>query len=219
MRVEQPAGAKGSLKWIQRAVNERWPSLDDPILAATRENSLRWLSPVREDAYAEYRDGAFLDLIGHGRLRAQLQSFWPRRGPQWDALGHVGERGVLLVEAKAHIREMCSPGSSAGPASRAIIAQRLREVAAALGAGGDADWTGAFYQMANRLAHLWFLREHGVEAWLVFVGFLGDRAMNGPASAEAWGAAQTVAEYALGLPVRHTLSSFVIHVHPQVPHD
>jgi hypothetical protein len=39
---------------------------------------------------------------------------------------------------------------------------------------------------ANRLAHLTFLREQGVKAWLVFVYFYGDSEMSGPMSPEEW---------------------------------
>jgi hypothetical protein len=39
---------------------------------------------------------------------------------------------------------------------------------------------------ANRLAHLTFLREQGVKAWLVFVYFYGDSEMSGPTSPEEW---------------------------------
>lgn len=45
MRVIQPAGRRGSLKWIQMAVNERWPALDGPILQATGAATVEWLSP------------------------------------------------------------------------------------------------------------------------------------------------------------------------------
>ena len=37
------------------------------------------------------------------------------------------------------------------------------------------DWSGTFYQYANRLAHLYLLHElNDVDAWLVFVYFVGD---------------------------------------------
>ncbi len=216
-RIVQPEGRRGSLKWIQRAVEERWLELEEPVLARLpRANAIEWRSPLRSDNFAEYRDGAFLKLLELDELTAPLSEFWPRRGPQWDALGRTDAGDVLLVEAKAHIREFCSPGTSAAPQSRAEIENRLGQVAQALGAEAGRPWADMFYQLANRLAHLWFLRQHGIPAFLILVGFVGDEDMGGPAAAETWEAAYNLANYALGLSARHELSAFVIQVHPAV---
>ena len=114
-RIVQEAGARGSLKWIQRAVNRHPELLDGPILDKIGSSKqIRWLSPRLDDAYAEYRDGSFLELLGAGDLVPALADFWPQRGPQWDALGRTPDGDLLLVEAKAHIREMFSPPTQAG---------------------------------------------------------------------------------------------------------
>jgi hypothetical protein len=210
---------KGSLRWIQTAIEDHWPALNDPILAAIPgASAIEWRSPLASDAYAEYRDADFLRRLGLERLEAPLKDFWPDRGPQWDALGLTNNGQVLLVEAKAHIGELCSPGTAAGPASLARIEQRLDEVAAALGATQrPAPWTRLFYQLANRLAHLHWLRvTQGVPAWLVLVNFVGDEAMGGPKSDEAWDAAYQVAFHAMGLPRRHVLSRWIVEVCPDV---
>jgi hypothetical protein len=217
-RIAQPTGAKGSLRWIQRAVNERWDGLDRPILTKLPgATSIEWRSPLGGDDFAEYRDGEFLDGIGLNRLRPALKEFWPERGPQWDALG-VSDRGdVLLVEAKAHVAEMCSPGTAAGPQSRERINRALVDCADRLGARASrAAWTDHFYQLANRFAHLHFLREQGVPAYLVLVNFLNDLDMKGPTTPEAWEAAYEVAFHVMGLPKRHVLAQYVIEVFPDV---
>lgn len=217
MRTIQPEGSRGSLKWIQRAVNERWGSLEGPILARLRASNVDWVSPLTTDQFAEYRDATFLERIGHGGLAAELKDFWPARGPQWDALGRTDNGDVLIVEAKAHIAEMCSPGTSAGPASRARIEATLEDVAGRLGARAErAAWSRHFYQLANRVAHLDFLRSRGVPAWLVLVNFLGDEDMGGPATAEAWEAAYSVALHVMGLGRSHPLSRYMLHVYPDV---
>src|SRR5258706_11485960 len=99
MRVVQPIGERGSLKWIQRSIAESWCSLNEPLLAklpsATR---IDWLSPLAKDEYAEYRDAAFLKLLKLDHLVGQLAGFWPLRGPQWDALARTDARHVVLVE-------------------------------------------------------------------------------------------------------------------------
>jgi hypothetical protein len=217
-RVVQPLGSKGSLKWIQRAVNDRWDALDQHILAKLPgATGIEWRSPLEADNFAEYRDGEFLDRIGLTRLRPALKEFWPERGPQWDALGMSDRGDVLLVEAKAHIAEMCSPGTAAGPVSRERINRALVACADHLGARASrADWTDHFYQLANRIAHLHFLREHNVPAYLVLVSFLNDRDMKGPTTPEAWEAAYEVAFHVMGLPKRHPLAQYMIEVFPDV---
>ena len=217
MRVVQPEGARGSLKWIQRAVNERWQSLEDPIKSVLGPYDIEWLSPLCSDSYAEYRDGSFLDRIGHVELSGDLKSFWPARGPQWDALGRTAKGDVLLVEAKAHVREPLSPGTAAGDTSRARIEEALYKVATGLGARADrAAWTHHFYQLANRIAHLDFLRSQGVPAWLVLVNFVGDEEMGGPSSREVWDATYLVAFHVMGLPRLHRLAPFLVHAYPDV---
>ncbi|HRO04833.1 MAG TPA: hypothetical protein PLS69_14635, partial [Terricaulis sp.] len=79
-----------------------------------------------------------------------------------------------------------------------------------------APWAEAFYQLANRLALLWFLRSRGQAAWLLLVNFVGDHEMKGPKSAAEWEAAYLVAWHVMGLPSRHPLSNYVLHLHPPV---
>ena len=216
-RVQQPPGNKGSLKWIQRCVNEFPDVLNDelrPHLGAGER--IAWLSPLASDDYAEYRDGEFLDLIGCGHLREQLAAFWPRRGPQWDALGRTDSGKVLLVEAKAHIDEMCSSACAATGAARTRIEIALADTAMHLAATPRAPWIDVFYQLANRMAYLHFLRSHGVDAWLVLVNFVGDDESGGPRTAAEWHAAYRVAEHVMGIPKRNPLARHILHTHPSV---
>ena len=119
-RTIQPKGTKGSLKWVQHVVNE-WPNaLNDPIndfIGNKQEQTIEWLSPKVDDDYAEYRDQAFLDLFGITLSKIQLKDFWPVRGPQWDALGKIGNKAYLLIEAKAHVTEIISSSQAKSPKS------------------------------------------------------------------------------------------------------
>ena len=209
-RVQQPEGERGSLKWIQVFI-ERAP--DALVLQGT--DRIEWLSPLRSDEFAEYRDAAFLEVLGLGEHADALRAFWPRSGPQWDALGRSGDT-VVLVEAKAHLREFFSPGTQAGPTSKAVIDAALAQVKTALAARDVSDWSQLFYQYTNRLAFLWWMRSRGIDARLLFVSFVGDEDMNGPASASEWAVAFTTAEHALGLKGRHALSRYIEHVYPDV---
>jgi hypothetical protein len=215
--IQRHQDARGSLKWIQHAVNQKSGYLDSlllpPLGGATK---ISWKSPLASDEFAEYRDSTFLNRIEADVLAGELTKFWPARGPQWDALA-VSDRGDrLLVEAKAHIEELCSPASQAAGTSREMIEAALSQTAQYLGANQHAAWTTLFYQMANRLAHLYFLRKQGLNAWLVLINFVGDKEMFGPTSPAEWKAAYQIVWFVLGLPKSHKLSRYVIEIYPDI---
>ena len=213
MRVVQPAGTRGSLKWIQRAVNDRPFVLQEALRASSLvHDEVRWLSPLATDDYAaEYRDTAFLELVSAGHLKLSLDTFWPRRGPQWDALGVVNSE-VLLVEAKAHLQELCSPATAAGLPSLKVIESALSAASEAFRARPLAGWSSVFYQLANRFAFLHFLNSRGVPARLALVNFVGDDELRGPASAGEWRAAYEIVHHVMGIPARHPYSERVAEV-------
>ena len=201
MRIEQPLGKRGSLKWIQSLVTTHPRALNEQLQqvgALPAGSELEWASPLREDAFAEYRDADFLEQIGHPQLAKKLCDFWPNRGPQWDALATEKSGRVYLFEAKAHAAEMAS-SCQAGPASRQKIERACAAAKQILRADPSSDWLDGYYQYANRLAHLGFLREHGVEAWLVFLYFTSDVEMAGPASQSEWQPFIAAAHRHLGL--------------------
>ena len=77
-------------------------------------------------------------------------------------------------------------------------------------ASTDADWTGPLYQSANRLAHLYFIRERlKRQAWLVNLYFINDPI--GPADNDAWSAELQRVKASLGLTsnVRFTIDLFL----------
>jgi hypothetical protein len=188
MRIEQKEGTKGSLRFIQQLVS-RNPDLFHRRLqeqgVVSAETSVRWVSPRPDDAWAEYRDAAFLERIGHTKLAPALKAFWPARGPQWDGLCIAGDT-ILLVEAKAHVGEMVSSCTAEAPSSVALIEQSLSAAKQALGVDAAADWMNGYYQLANRLAHLWFLRGRGVDARLVLLQFTGETGMPTASSLAAY---------------------------------
>ena len=201
MRVPQKRGERGSLRLVQQLVSEHAELLDVRLRelgAISRTNTVNWVSPLADDDSAEYRDSKFLERIGRPDLGEALQAFWPKRGPQWDALGVAGE-AVILVEAKAHVGELASSCAAGAKASLQKIRQSLTKVKAALGATPEADWLTGYYQLANRLAHLWLLRSHGVNAHLVLLQFTGETGMPTPATRQAYELALREAMVHLGL--------------------
>ncbi len=216
MRFVESGPARGSLKWIRLAVNEGADLLNQRLreaLSLTQDQAIVWTSPLAADEFAEYRDGDFIRLTGMQLPQRRLENFWPARGPQWDALARVGAAGALLVEAKANIPELVSPGTGAEGERLALLERSLAEVKAFLGVAPSISWSGTFYQYANRLAHLYFLREiNRQDAYLAFVYFTGDTDVEGPATIAEWKAALTVAKSVLGIPKRHGLAKYVAEV-------
>ncbi|MCT4555905.1 MAG: hypothetical protein N4A53_14550 [Pelagimonas sp.] len=210
MRTPQPTGERGSLKWLQRAVN-----LSPQHLQPTRLPQITWLSPLADDDFAEYRDSAFLHRLELDHLENELNAFWPKRGPQWDALG-LTNQGPVIVEAKAHVQEFLSPPSQAGRASLEKIQRAFEMVQSDLKISSPSDWARTFYQYANRLAHLWWLRDNGVDASLLFVSFIHDTDMKGPKDSETWEALFSAANHALGLTNCPALMKHVYHVTPDI---
>lgn len=202
MRIVQPVGTRGSLKWMQKLASRHVHLLDDAIRAAgglQADELVEWKSPRPDDEWAEYRDRDFLVQVGQERLTGALASFWPRGGPEWDALG-IGSKGtVLLVEAKAHLAELAST-CQASPRSRSAISVSLEMAKAAFEATPEANWLEGYYQYANRLAHMHFFQQHDVPANLVFVYFTNDADMRGPRSEEEWKAGLAPVYRHLGLP-------------------
>jgi hypothetical protein len=202
MRVPQKVGEKGSLKWMQHLVNDRRKQFDGIVgdaIDLAPDEEIEWRSPLRDDEHAEYRDGSWLTRIGHPALETELKSFWPTRGPQWDALAVTTSGRVIIVEAKAHLAELKSPRSAAGPASAAVIQTALNSTKAHFGVPEAADWADTYYQYANRLAHLFFLRQHGVKAELVYLYVVNDSSMSRPATRDEWVSAIEKAHQALKL--------------------
>jgi hypothetical protein len=214
-RIVQRKAQRGSQRWLQELVNER-PDLFArellPQIGYSPGDAIEWLSPVRSDAYAEYRDEAFLDRLGIELPRCSLRDFWPRRGPVWDGLAR-GPRGEpILVEAKAHIPELYSPASSASEASLVSIRKSLVRAKKAFSSTAKHEWSGPFYQYTNRLAHLFLLRTlNRVPAYLAFLYFINARDVAGPNSVAEWVGALRLLETILGLR-ECVLSKYVIHV-------
>ncbi len=208
--TDPPAANLGSRRWLQVLVNCRPEILNDAIAARLPERpaDIDWRSPLAEDHYAEYRDQTFLDrLAGSGYYREpprpqhELADFWPRFGPQWDGLA-VGDNGqILLVEAKAHISEMVTaPSQARGESARQKIQESLAKVKSFTNSRSQADWSSSFYQYANRLAHLYWMRElNGHDAYLVNLFFVNDRDMHGPESTAEWQAAIRLQEVFMGV--------------------
>jgi len=212
-RHPQKSNSHGSLKNLQVAINAKKKNLDAEISKVIgKKMKIDWKSPFKADNYAEYRDEDFLKKLGilNNKIKYPLCNFWPDNGPQWDALG-VSDDEIILVEAKANIPEMVSPGTDAkNPQSIKKIRNSLDEVKKYLSIGDTIDWTGTFYQYVNRIAYLYYLREKNkIKAYLLFIYFIDDVSVNGPKTKDEWlGAIQTMECY-LGLAKKYKLRKYI----------
>lgn len=176
----------GSQRNIQIYVNHRteelnkaiWESISGNEQISWKPDDINWVSPKegKKEKFKEYRDEEFLKKLGLTNLKEDLKQFWPKNGPVWDALATIGDgNGVILVEAKSHPEEVKSDSTATSPESIRKIKDSFEKTKNWLNTPEDIDWTKEYYQYANRIAHLYFLRKAHIEAWLVNIYFLNDQ--------------------------------------------
>lgn len=213
-RFTQSPCDKGSQKWIQTLINDQPEHLNSQIKAKlnlSKDERIQWLSPLKDDEYSEYCDREFIDLLGVKLKEKPLSDFWPQRGPQWDALGKSSSGNLFLIEAKSHIGELISTMKAKDENSATTIHNSLQETKHFLASNAKVDWSCAFYQYTNRLAHLYLLRQNRLSAYLLFVYFINDSEMEGPTSIHEWKGAIELLHSYLGIR-RHKLKDFVTDV-------
>ena len=213
-RIIQPKGTKGSLRWIQHVVNDCPDALSNPVIdaiGADKGQPVEWLSPKADDDYSEYRDQDFLDLLGIKLAKTSLNDFWPKRGPQWDALGRIEDKAYFLVEAKAHVSEIISSSQAKSAKSKLLISKSLNGIKNYLKLNPDIDLSKGFYQYSNRLAHLYLLKKlNDIPTYLVFVYFVNDHT-HIPTTRDEWNGALELM-HALLATRKHMLQKYVIDV-------
>ncbi len=215
MRVPQGKSNGGSQKWLQIVINNAPSLLDEKVrseLGLARSRRIEWLSPMKTDGYAEYRDEAFLRHLGVTNLHIPLKEFWPERGPQWDGLGRISPSGTyFLVEAKANIPELVSSCQADDSRSQQLIHQSLADTQSYLRCRSLIPWESGFYQFANRIAHLYYMRVlNHTKAYLVFTYFVND-ATHKPTTRLQWESALALQKRLMGLS-RHRLQRYTAEV-------
>ena len=216
-RKPQFQAKRGSKKWIQDVINASPDVLSREInrrLSTVDSDTINWLSPLEADEYAEYSDKEFVERLGVSLQGVPLGEFWPKGGPYWDAIGKSKSDRIYLVEAKARVNELKGLGLRAtNEEAKEKIEWALAQTRQFVEARSRHDWTAEFYQYANRLAHLYLLRElNGLDAYLVFVYFTNDTLMSGPSSREEWESAIMMIKQLLGIRQPHKLSPYIADV-------
>ena len=63
-RIPQKIDSHGSLKDLQILINEKYALLDKMISEKLKKSlKITWVSPLKEDEFAEYRDEGFLNIL------------------------------------------------------------------------------------------------------------------------------------------------------------
>lgn len=170
-------------------VAARLTALIDPF--AQVSTSDRWM-PQGFDQLAEaqlHKPSRLLDPVDSERLADWWLAPASRRAktPHFDIASTctiVGKQGLLLVEAKAHDRELLKEvtGRSIGPGDsedRKVSHETITAAIASANAGLEQatilPWSisrESHYQISNRFAWAWKLTELGYPVVLVYLGFL-----------------------------------------------
>lgn len=154
-----------------------------PSLLSFTNGQIQWVSPNTKNDFYEYRDdflaGLCLESIDLTDAETKLRKFWPKNGPQWDGLAIVksseGKKGVLLIEAKAHPEETKSDLKATNQGSIDMIENSLKYVQGYMSVA-PCDWTRNYYQLANRIAFLFFMNKTlKIPTWLVLANFVNDK--------------------------------------------
>ncbi|WP_238860172.1 hypothetical protein [Clostridium sp. YIM B02569] len=176
-------GKKGSKYWMQLLANlEGGKGLTKEIQKKDSTiGNITWISPLKEYNYEEYKlnnNSPNLSVLG---ICKKDMDFWPAGQPQWDAIGFVESepKTIILVEAKAHLDEMNSSCTAKSDESKELIEITLEEIYKNLSHNKDKKfdkyiWMEKHYQLGNRLAFLYKLKEKGYDVKLVLLNIVND---------------------------------------------
>lgn len=215
------AAVAGSQYWLQEYVNEMpeaisWAIVNECVdISVYDYRKICWISPLAGRNYRLHRDD-LLTALGLERYQQRLDTFWPPNMPEWDGLSvmQVSNEAIFLVEAKAYLQETRTSMKAKRPESVQMIRTSLKETQSFMQAVTPRDWTKPYYQVANRLAFLYFLRVVcNQPAYLAFVNFMDDRTVKYPASRDDWQRHFMDVYTHLGITRRSPLMERVLEVH------
>lgn len=182
---------KGSQFHFQIYVNKYSEALDQDIFShspsllayAHGTQKIIWKSPLAHENYKEYQDDflkQYYDDEDMWKISKQsLRTHWAKNGPVWDGIGLVEgitKKGLILVEAKSHLRETHSKIKATSAHSLAHISKTISYTQAQFGSTTSlTPWLNEYYQLANRLSFLHILnQELQIPTWLILVQFIND---------------------------------------------
>lgn len=185
------------LRWLGRHRNE----FDKRVKNVIEVNNVTWL----DFNFGETKNTLDNELIGIEFLKNEpgfnkildcWKNEWPQSGSSmnWDLVGYTTHNSIktwILIEAKADFAEMKQKCQATSPRSIEKIETALANTAKNNGIRikDDSPWTRKFYQIANRLFVLDFLKRNRINAKLINIYFVGDEIPNNqklPKNKEEW---------------------------------
>lgn len=148
---------------------------------------------LHNDKEAELKN--FLKYNFDPQMYNKIISWWlhvDTTTPNWDLVTTCtigGKRGILLVEAKAHEKELNEEShgkkleKSASDNSKLNHEKIKVAIDKAKNEINNANYNLEIsrdncYQLSNRIAHSWWLANHGIPVVLMYLGFLDSQDMN-----------------------------------------
>ena len=177
---------------------DRWIPCGKPVQL---ENGSWNNTPAREAKVHELADLLPCNIQRQKEIKEELLNWWlaARRGantPNWDIASTCtikGKPGMLLVEAKAHSKELSKSGKELPKASDSDNSRKNHEqISQAIGKANEAfqkvtgkEWnlsSDCHYQLSNRFAWSWKLVSLHIPVVLLYLGFLDadDMTCEGP---------------------------------------
>ena len=148
--IKKIFNTRDSVYWFDYPVNVKRFSWDGEI------KGIEFLK-----THSEYKD-----------IEEKWIDFWPQTGQaqNWDGICKIGETYVF-IEAKAHIREIGSD-SSAKEEGIKKIQKAFEKTRDYYKISNVNDWTRRYYQLANRIAFIYFLNSCGIRSKLLNIYFI-----------------------------------------------
>lgn len=213
----------GSEFQLMRFLGHHRNYLNKLICDATHiDGSIHWLDfPINDNRCSgdtEWKGiECFKDLSNYREIEKKWNEFWPQSGNamNWDGIFKIDDTW-FFVEAKAHKEESYQKCSAKSEASRKTIGNSLQETQHRLKATPSIKWIdSSCYQLANRLAFLYFCEQQGIKAKLLYIGFIKGyrRKKDEVQTAEEWMDIWKEEMEILGLNIED-MSDYISFIHP-----
>jgi hypothetical protein len=158
--------------------------LENKDIGVSSDYHIEWLDypkdKSRKSLDGEYMGIDFFPPEIKNRISNEWKNYWPGRGPNWDGIiqcspfdRNSGMEDIwIIVEAKAHLKELKSPCKAEDKKSiekidRAFVSTQNRFHIVAKN-----SWMKEYYQFANRLAFVNFLLNCGIQCSLLNIYFI-----------------------------------------------
>lgn len=154
--IKKQIGVEGDIHWLDFAFNSNanCVSGDEEIKGLSFLKDVPFVSnkqyKAAESAYCMY------DI--------NKQATWQH----WDAIFTMNDT-VYLVEAKAHVEELCSDNKNHGGASENEIKRFMKEQLPEIRVTDE--WIKKYYQLSNRLAMTALLNNNGIKTKILYLFF------------------------------------------------